>query len=117
MDLSSLHSTSPGTGSLAATNHIRMVDSQSDDTLRLTTEDVLVLGVKNSFVSNGRQQIRIDGDSGDKVILDDLLGGSTYAWSKADNFISMNASKYDVFSNTDLGIDLFIQQVIATQLI
>jgi len=117
LDLSSLHSTSPGTGSLAATNHIRMVDSQSDDTLRLKTEDVLVLGVKNSFVSNGRQQIRIDGDAGDKVILDDLLGGSTYAWSKADNFISMNASKYDVYTNTDLGIDLFIQQVIATQLI
>ena len=117
LDLSTLHTTSPGLKSIAAVNHIVMTDSAANDTLELTTSDVLALGVKNSFVSNGRQQIRIDGDTGDKVILDDLLGGSTYAWSKADNFISINASKYDVYTNTDLGIDLFIQQVIATQLI
>jgi hypothetical protein len=81
----------------------------------VTTSDVLVLGVKNSFVSNDRQQLRIDGDVGDKVMLDDLLDGSEYAWSKASSPLQLNSGNYHVYSNASLELDLFIQQGIQIQ--
>lgn len=117
LDLSFLHSSSPAVGSTAALNHIVMTDGVGNDTLKLTASDVLALGVKNSFVSNGRQQIRIDGDAGDQVTLDDMLGGSKYAWSKAGQPLQLNSVNYDVYTNASLELDLFIQQTIATRLI
>lgn len=130
LDLSTLHSTSPKVGDHAAINHISLSGggvnnvSNADHVLTLTTGDVLALGVKNSFVStNGfkdHQQMRIDGDASDKVLLDDLLGGSTFAWVKANDMVALNTTalnttqNYVVYSNASLGLDLFIQQGIQT---
>jgi hypothetical protein len=115
IDLSDLHSTRPQVGDDAAINHIGLAGSSTianaAHTLTLTTGDVLALGVKNSFVSNGRQQMRIDGDVADKVLLDDLVGGSTFAWDKAAATVALSVGQnYVVYSNATLGLDLFIQQ-------
>jgi hypothetical protein len=117
LDLSSLYSSSPGVGDVAAINHIVMTDGAGNDTLKLTTGDVLQLGVKNSFLSNSRQQMRIDGDSGDRVELDDLLGGSSFAWTKANDPVVLDERNYDVYANTSLNLELFIQKTINTQLL
>jgi len=125
IDLSDFHSTSPkvvgdtATNHMAAMNHIGLSGSSTvanaAHTLTLTTSDVLALGVKNSFVTdanhNGRQQMRIDGDAADKVLLDDLVGGSTFAWDKAATTVALGAGQnYVVYSNATLGLELFIQQ-------
>lgn len=121
LDLSTLHSKSPQLGDQVAINHISLSGggvntvANADHVLTLTTSDVLVLGVKNSFVSNDRQQMRIDGDVGDQVKLDDVLDGSKYGWSKASNPLPLNSANYDVYSNVTLGLDLFIQQGIQIQ--
>lgn len=107
----------PGLNAVSALNHIVMTDGVGNDTIKLTMGDVLALGVKDSFLSNGRRQMRIDGDAGDKVILDDLFGGSSYTWSKASDPVALSSSNYEVYSNPTLGLDLFIQQVINAQLI
>jgi hypothetical protein len=122
LDLSSLHSSSPVIGSRAAVNHIVMTDGVGNDTLKLTTSDVLALGVQNSFISTGvfkdRQQMRIDGDALDKVLLDDLLGGSTFEWAKAVGTVELNqGQRYALYSNDALGLDLFIQQGIVTTIL
>lgn len=125
LDLSTLHSTSPQVGDRAAINHISLsggginIVANADHVLTLTTGDVLALGVKNSFVSTNNfkdhQQMRIDGDERDKVLLDDLLGGSTFAWVKANDMVALNTTQnYVVYSNASLGLDLFIQQGIVT---
>lgn len=125
LDLSTLHSTSPKVGDHAAINHISLSGggtnniANTDHVLTLTTGDVLALGVKDSFMSTngfkGHQQMRIDGDAGDKVLLDDLLGGSTFAWVKSNDTIALNTTQnYVVYSNASLGLDLFIQQGIVT---
>ena len=120
LDLSALHTTSPKAGGLAAINHIGLSGSGAVDnaahTLKLTTGDVLALGVKNSFISNGRVQIRIDGDAADRVQLDDLLGGSSYSWSTPTNQ-TLNGSTYLLYSNADLGLDLLIQQAVQITLV
>jgi hypothetical protein len=120
LDLSALHTTSPQAGGLAAINHIGLSGSGAVDnaahTLKLTTGDVLALGVKNSFISNGRVQMRIDGDAADKVQLDDLLGGTSYSWSTPTNQ-TLNGSTYLLYSNADLGLDLLIQQAVQITLV
>ena len=128
LDLSTLHSTNPKVGDKVAVNHIGLsgggVDhlANADHVLTLTTSDVLALGVKNSFVSTAafkdHQQMRIDGDARDKVMLDDLLGGSTFEWTKAANTVELSQGQnYAVYSNASLGLDLFIQQGIVTTLL
>jgi hypothetical protein len=99
-----------------------MTDGVDNDTLKLTTSDVLALGVKNSFIStygfNDRQQMRIDGDAGDKVILDNLLGGSTFKWDDPKGPVELSQGKtYLFYSNNALGLDLFIQQGIVTTIL
>lgn len=119
LDLSALHSSSPQVGDVVAINHISLSGGGSvrdaAHVLNLTTSDVLALGVKNSFISNGHVQMRIDGDAADKVVLDDLLGGSTYAWTASKQTI--NGSAYHVYSNADLGLDLLVQQAVTVTLV
>jgi len=117
-DVSALHTTAPHVGDVAAINHISLSGNSTvanaDHTLTLGTADVLALGVKNSFLSAGvfkdQQQMRIDGDAGDKVLLSDLVGGSHYHWTEQTSVQVLNGSTYRVFSNTDLGLELLIQQ-------
>ena len=79
--------------------------ANANHTLSLTSSDVLVLGVKNSVVSNGHQQMRIDGDAGDTVLLNDLVGGSTFAWQAAASPAQLNGQNYTLYSNSALGLD------------
>lgn len=120
LDLSALHSSSPQVGDVVAINHISLSGGGSvadaAHVLTLTTSDVLALGVKNSFISNGHLQMRIDGDAADKVQLDDLLGGSTYSWSTPTNQ-TLNGTTYRLYSNDDLGLDLLIQQAVQVALV
>ena len=125
INLADLHSTSPKVGDHAVINHIGLSGSSTVDnvahTLTLTTSDVLAMGVKNSFLSTeafkDHLQMRIDGDANDQVILVSLVGASTYEWSKASTPVLLNSSSYDTYSNTSLGLDLFIQQGIRTTLL
>lgn len=100
----------PAVNSVSAVNHIVMTDGVGNDTLKLTMGDVLALGVKDSFVSNGHRQMRIDGDVDDKVLLDNLVGSSTVqAWSQQPNQLP-DMPSYNVYSNAYWGLDLFIKQ-------
>lgn len=120
LDLSALHTPSPQVGDVVAINHISLSGGgavvDADHVLTLTTSDVLALGVKNSFISNGHLQMRIDGDAADKVQLDDLLGGSSYSWSTPTNQ-TLNEMTYRLYSNDALGLDLLIQQAVQVALI
>lgn len=110
LNVTGLYKTNPAVNSVAAINHIKMNDDVGNDTLKLTMGDVLALGVKDSFVSNGHRQMRIDGDEYDKVLLDNLVGSSSdQTWSQQPNQLSEMPS-YNLYSNTYWGLDLFIKQ-------
>jgi hypothetical protein len=109
LNVADAHSINPAVNSVAAINHIVMTDGVGNDTLKLTMGDVLALGVKDSFVSNGHRQMRIDGDAGDKVSLDDLVGSSAdQTWSQPTTQ-QLEATNYKVYSNAHWGLDLYIK--------
>jgi hypothetical protein len=91
-----------------------MLDKSGDDVLTISMGDVLSLGVANSFTNSGHLQMRIDGDVGDRVLLDSFVGSSkTLLWSTPLEQ-SLDSGQYAVYSNASLGLDLFIQQGIVT---
>jgi hypothetical protein len=99
----------PTVNSVSAVNHIVMTDGVGNDTLKLTMGDVLALSVKDSFVSNGHRQMRIDGDAGDKVSLDDLVGSSADQTWNQPTTQQLDATNYKVYSNAHWGLDLYIK--------
>jgi hypothetical protein len=109
LNVADAYSINPAVNSVAAINHIVMTDGVGNDTIKLTMGDVLALGVKDSFVSNGHRQMRIDGDAGDKVSLDDLVGSSAdQTWSQTTTE-PLNGISYKVYSNDYWGLDLYIK--------
>jgi len=111
IDLSSLYSKAPALGDASAVNHI---DAKAGDHLiKLTMGDVLALGVKDSFsvatAHKGHLQMRIDGDAKDTLKLDDLVGTTEYSWNSNQSTVTLSGRTYKVFSNAELGLDLFVE--------
>jgi hypothetical protein len=114
LDLSSLDILIPQVGGRVAINHVSMRDKSGDDVLTISMGDVLSLGVANSFTNSGHLQVRIDGDVGDRVLLDSFVGSSKALLWSTPLEQSLGSDKYAVYSNAALGLDLFIQQGIVT---
>jgi hypothetical protein len=79
--------------------------------------DVLALGVTNSFdlgltYSQHKEkiQMKIDGQTGDKLKLDGLVGGSNIAWDIEVNQVGLDGETYKVYKNDTMGVALFIDK-------
>jgi hypothetical protein len=109
LDVSSLYDTRSTLGEKAAINHISSVGGGLD-VITISMDDVLALAVRNSFTTSGQLQMRIDGDSTDKVFLDNMMGTSSELhWAK-ESETTLDGQQYSVYTNTDLGLELFIHQ-------
>jgi hypothetical protein len=119
LDMASLYDGISDLGDVAAINHVDL--SKGDHTLQLTMGDVLDLGVKNSFSNatahQGRLQMRIDGDAGDKVVLDDLVGSIDHDWYSNNSGVTLDGQEYRVFTHEGLGLSLFVQQNVQINLV
>lgn len=112
LDVSSLYDTRPTAREKAAINHISTV-GHGPDAITISMDDVLALGVKNSFTTSGKLQMRIDGDADDKVFLDNKMGtSSSLLWVEQPQ---SPGDQYIAYTNADLGLELFIQKGIQIQ--
>lgn len=125
-DLADLHANLPKVGDLSVHNQIGLsgfgIIPDAPHTLNVTTSDVLALGVKNSFstngsnISDGRIQMRIDGGDRDTVNLDDVIGDKNYAWTPQSD-VKIGTNSYDAYVNLDLNLEVFIQKEINLYLV
>jgi hypothetical protein len=112
LDVSLLYDTRPTAGEKAAINHISTV-GHGPDAITISMDDVLALGVKNSFTTSDKLQMRIDGDAEDKVFLDNKMGtSSSLHWVIQPQ---LPGDQYIAYTNADLGLELFIQKGIQIQ--
>ncbi|ADG16481.1 putative hemagglutinin/hemolysin-related protein [Paraburkholderia atlantica] len=88
------------------------------NTLKLSLGDVLELGGKDLFVADGRTQVMVKGDAGDKVELSDLLpdGGDVGDWVRQSGTTTVGGVSYDVFYHTALNAELLVQHGVDTTL-
>ncbi|QFZ84366.1 hypothetical protein GFK26_17155 [Variovorax paradoxus] len=88
-----------------------------NNTLKLSLADVLENGGKNLFVDDGRVQMLVKGNAGDKVTLSDLLPNGTDPgnWVKGAN-VTINGVVYEVYAHSGFGADLLVQQGVTVTL-
>lgn len=118
-DMASLYDGIPLVGDVAAANHVDI--TQGNHVLKLTMGDVLDLGVKNSFttaaVHKDHLQMRIDGDAGDTVNLDNLVGSNAMDWVKNNSTVTLEGKDYAAYTHEALGLSLFVQNGVVLNLI
>lgn len=95
--------------------------TKGNHVLKLTMGDVLDLGVKNSFSTAAAHkdhlQMRIDGDAGDTVNLDDLVGSNDLDWVKNNSAVTLDGKDYAAYTHDALGLSLFVQNGVVLNLI
>lgn len=118
-DMASLYDGIPLVGDVAAANHVDI--TKGNHVLKLTMGDVLDLGVKNSFSTAAAHkdhlQMRIDGDAGDTVNLDDLVGSNDLDWVKNNSAVTLDGKDYAAYTHDALGLSLFVQNGVVLNLI
>lgn len=104
LDLTSLINdltTAPNTAPTVARNHFDMTGS-SAQSLLLNLNDVLSLGVSNSFFKDDLVQIRITGGSNDRVVIEDKS-----AWF-VPTTVTVGGTDYQVYKTGQA--EIFVQQ-------
>ena len=94
------------------------ITGTGNNTLKLSLGDVLDLGGKDLFIADGRTQVMVKGNAGDKVNLSDLLpdGGDVGNWVQQSGTTTVGGVAYDVFYHTGLNADLLVQHGVETTL-
>ncbi|CBL45942.1 Phosphoribosyl-ATP pyrophosphohydrolase [gamma proteobacterium HdN1] len=92
-------------------DNIETIDltGSGNNTLKLTAADVLDLGSANLFADTGRLQLKIEGNTGDKLNLAD--GYRTSGWTQ-DSVTTANGITYDVWNHNTSLATLYVEQVI-----
>ncbi|QFZ86286.1 hypothetical protein GFK26_27760 [Variovorax paradoxus] len=88
-----------------------------NNTLKLSLADVMENGAKDQFVADGRVQMMVKGNAGDKVTLSDLLSNGTDPgdWVKGAN-VTVSGVVYEVYAHSGFGAELLVQQGVAVTL-
>ena len=120
LDLSSIYTLTPARDGQGAINHLDMRGNGAQ-TLKVSIADVLALGVENSFsfadTFKDHLQMRIDGDSADKLTLSKQWGGSNDQSWLAHGQLSLDGQMYNAYFNQALGLEVFVQSGIAVTVI
>ncbi|MCC8405626.1 Ig-like domain-containing protein, partial [Paraburkholderia sp. MMS20-SJTN17] len=102
-------------------NSIEVLDitGTGNNTLKLSLADVLNLGGQDLFVADGRTQVMVKGNAGDKVELSDLLpnGGDVGDWVQQSGTTTVSGVAYDVFYHSGLNAELLVQHGVDTTLL
>ncbi|MBC8726647.1 hypothetical protein F6X37_35700, partial [Paraburkholderia sp. 31.1] len=95
------------------------ITGTGNNTLRLSLGDVLDLGGKDLFVADGRTQVMVKGNAGDRVDLSDLLpdGGDVGNWMQQSGTTTVGGVAYDVFYHSGLNAELLVQHGVDTTLL
>lgn len=107
----------------AAINHVKL-SASANVNLELSMGDVLALGVTNSFDLGStypqhkeKLQMRIDGQTGDALNLDGLVGGSNIVWDIEINQLGLDGETYKVYKNDTMGVALIIDKDIVITMV
>ncbi|WP_260331919.1 Ig-like domain-containing protein, partial [Paraburkholderia sp. Kb1A] len=94
------------------------ITGTGNNTLKLSLGDVLEQGGKDLFIADGRTQVMVKGDAGDRVELSDLLpdGEDIGDWTQQSGNTTVDGIEYDVFYHSGLNAELLVQHGVETVL-
>ncbi|WP_062476471.1 Ig-like domain-containing protein [Variovorax boronicumulans] len=93
------------------------ITGTGNNTLKLSLADVMENGAMNQFVSDGRVQMMVKGNAGDKVTLTDVLPNGTDPgdWVKKAN-VTVGGVVYEVYQHSGFDAELLVQQGVTVTL-
>ncbi|MFV3412142.1 Ig-like domain-containing protein [Pseudomonas sp. NY15436] len=94
------------------------ITGTGDNTLKISLNDVLNLGETNLFRADGKVQVMVDGDAGDRVELSNLHdhGTAPGVWQSAGT-ASIGGETYNVYSYSNLDAEVLIKQAVTSTLV
>ncbi|WP_414443413.1 Ig-like domain-containing protein [Burkholderia sp. 22PA0106] len=109
LDITALNS-----GATDKISGIEVIDltGSGNNTLRVSTADVLNLGHPNVFRQDGYSQVRVTGNAGDRVELAGIPDLADGGWVGAGNFV-IGGAQYIVYRNDALKAELFVRDGVA----
>jgi hypothetical protein len=100
-------------------NSIESIDltGSGDNTLKLSVEDVLNHGGTDLFHDSGKSQMMVNGNAGDEVDLQGLIGAEDPGSWGSQGSVMVGGVVYEVFSHSSLDAELLVQQGVTTNLV
>ncbi|MCP1652690.1 Ig-like domain-containing protein [Pseudomonas nitroreducens] len=94
------------------------ITGTGDNTLKLSLNDVLHLGETDLFQKDGKVQVMVDGDAGDKVELHDLHDHGSFSggWQSAGT-TDIGGVTYQVYNYGELDAELLIKQAVTASIV
>ncbi|WP_259755145.1 Ig-like domain-containing protein [Pseudomonas sp. GCEP-101] len=94
------------------------ITGTGNNTLKLSLNDVLHLGETDMFQKDGKVQVLVDGDAGDKVELYGLHdhGAAVGTWQSAGT-TSIGGATYQVYSYSTLDAEVLIKQAVTSTVV
>jgi hypothetical protein len=127
-DMATLYDGIDNVADQAVANHI-VLSNTTNVSLTLSMGDVLALGVTNSFSvadtdnarHKGQTQMLIDGQAGDTLNLDGWVNGLDLDWiggqTSSNVPLTLGSEQYNVYTNVDLGLALFVDKDITVNVL
>jgi hypothetical protein len=94
------------------------ITGTGDNTLKISLNDVLHLGETDMFQKDGKVQVMVDGDAGDKVQLANLHdhGTAPGTWLNSGT-TTIGGSTYQVYSYSNLDAEVLIKQAVTASIV
>ncbi|PJI47424.1 MAG: hypothetical protein CTR55_19790 [Pseudomonas sp.] len=109
-----------GDNDLAKISSIEKFDitGTGNNTLKISLNDVLNLGETDLFRKDGKVQVMVDGDAGDKVQLANLHdhGTAPGVWQAAGT-TSIDGATYQVYNYSNLDAEVLIKQAVTASIV
>ena len=95
------------------------MEGHGKNIIDITVDDILHAGGKDLFQADGKTQLRVMGDAGDVVKLDDVLGDGVDNgdWQQQSGTLTIGGIQYQVFNHSGADVELLVQNGVKTELI
>lgn len=100
-------------------NYIEIIDiaGTGDNILKLSLNDVLSQGTTNLFINDNTTQMMINGNQGDIVDLQGLVGAQDPGSWASQGPVTVEGVSYEVYRHSSMDAELLVQQGVTTHLI
>lgn len=102
-------------GKISSVEVIDLTGHSSNNMLSLSLADVLTLGANNVFLEDGHTQLKVKGNTGDMVVLSDLLsdGADIGDWVEVTSTLTLGAETFNVWRHNTLAAELLVQNEVS----
>lgn len=85
---------------------------------KINVDDILEKGQKDLFIEDGREQVLVKGQKGDKIVFSDLLEDGTDLgdWKQEAGTVTIAGEQYNVYQHSGADVEVLVQMGVQVEL-